>query len=107
MALSKAFASGTKYYYVRVSQFNYTRGGGLFFVVERRVRDTGDVEYDSLESTTPFNISESPDTYEGVYDSNDRWSMENLDMVDTNFIQQCYELLKSDIEEYKTGWTDV
>ena len=102
MALKKDFSSGTKYYYVRLSSFLWHKGGGVEFYIQKRVRDTADVSVDSLETETSMVVSEGR-----LVDINDRWDPSNLNPADENFLKACYEFLKSDIEEFSSGWTDV
>lgn len=106
MALKKDFATGTKYYYVLVRYVMWQKDQRIEFTAERRVRDTADAEVDYVESAAPYEV-ELGSNNSGLPDSNDRWSTTNLDTVNKNFIGECYEWLKSDTEEYATGWTDV
>jgi len=106
MALSKDFATGTKYYYVKVCQFQWVKDNTVSFTAEKRVRDNADAEVDYVEAAAPYEVEVGANG-QGLPDSNDRWSTTNLDTVNKNFIGECYEWLKSDTEEYATGWTDV
>jgi len=106
MGLKKDFATGTKYYYVRISSIAWMKDEVFSFVAEKRVRDTADVDVDYVESSNPYAV-QTAGIGGGLPDSNDRWSTTNLDVVNKNFIGECYEFLKSDVEEYATGWTDV
>ena len=102
MALKKNFSTGTKYYYVRIGGFAWDKDNTVAFRVQKRVRDTADEESDSLETESSMIISAGHLT-----DSNDRWNPTNLNVADENFLKACYEFLKSDIEEFSSGWADV
>ena len=106
MALKKDFSEGTKYYYIIVKNFVYEKDDAVRFEIERLVRDTSDPDVGYTETNQVYQV-EVNSSGSGLPDTNDRWSFTNLEVEGKNHIAACYDWLKSDIEEFKTGWTDV
>ena len=104
MALVKNFSEGTKFYYVRVSQFKYDKNADvLYLTIEFRVRDSSDENLDEIESIMPFGVDNAMLSTPG----SDFFSIIVQNAEDKNFISESYEYLKAHIELFKSGWTDV
>ena len=95
MALTKDFASGTKFYYARVHIASFSKQQPVQLMVDMRVRDTEDEDYDVSEQMLQY----CPDTGAAP------WTIANLSLVDKNCIQAGYTWLKDNVELFN-GWSD-
>ena len=95
MALKRNYASGTKFYYVRVQHVNFAKDSRVSFRLDVFERDTADSELDTHKHFLDVTVRNDNADFATYF------SIAKLDEVSKNIIGQCYEWTKAKVDQFR------